>query len=631
MNGEEIKTISTVSRDIILKQVLGLPEGENFILILDDVTMSLVNSVCGQFALLDRGCILMEHIQSKRDCVSGVTAIYFVEPTERNVGLILDDFMEIKSFVGAESCIDRIIYCGMEDVSGESCLYDKVALRFKGDLSDELAGRILNNQVLQKRLVNTRLIHMNYHIEESNVAVTNIPSALKDIWGKNDATGILLRIAKSLVHMCVALGIKPLVHYQCGYPCKDIADLFESEMLQYIANFQPTLREKGQLLLIDRTIDPLVPLLHPINYQPMAEDLLSIGEGGEFDYRSETSQEIRKVLLDDNDRIWNAYRYEHILTTISSLKEAAKRFLESTQESKNTIQDISNLIKTLPENKQRKELFALHISIAQMCIDQFRERSLTKLIPLEQVIVTGYDEAGSSPNAEKLLKEVESVLGMTLRQVDKIRLLLIYAIAQGMDVATQQRLFSLSGVGMEYSSILSNLSMLGVKLSQPMEQRLDKKEHLKRVKQMCREGGMIMNRYDSQIRYCLNDLITNALSPSKFEVYDTGTSPLRDIIGVDMSRSVRGNLRSQRSMKMSVHSEEKREMEWYGKPGKKPVTITGDPIVCYIVGGTCYAEIESLNELAEGIGRNVTIASTNIFKQSEYVDNLRDLDLSVML
>lgn len=42
---------------VILKQVIGLPEGENFILILDDVTMSLVNSVCGQFALLDRGCI----------------------------------------------------------------------------------------------------------------------------------------------------------------------------------------------------------------------------------------------------------------------------------------------------------------------------------------------------------------------------------------------------------------------------------------------------------------------------------------------------------------------------------------------------------------------------------------------
>ena len=42
---------------VILEKVVGFTQGENFILILDDVTMALVNSVCGQFALLDRGCI----------------------------------------------------------------------------------------------------------------------------------------------------------------------------------------------------------------------------------------------------------------------------------------------------------------------------------------------------------------------------------------------------------------------------------------------------------------------------------------------------------------------------------------------------------------------------------------------
>lgn len=42
--------------------------------------------------------------------------------------------------------------------------------------------------------------------------------------------------------------------------------------------------------------------------------------------------------------------------------------------------------------------------------------------------------------------------------------------------------------------------------------------------------------------------------------------------------------------RINVNSEEKRETEWYGKPAKKPVTITGDPVICYIVGGTCYAE-----------------------------------------
>lgn len=273
----------------------------------------------------------------------------------------------------------------MDDASGESCLYDKVALRFKGDLPDNLAERILHNSVLQKRLVNTRLIHMDYHVEENNLAITNIPSALKDIWGKSHSSYVLHAIAVSLVHMCVNLGIKPRVHYHSGYPCQDIADLFESEMLQYIANYQPALREKGQLLLVDRTLDTLVPLLHPINYQPLAEDVLAIGDGGEFDYRPEGSQESRKVLLNDHDRIWVAYRYEHILTTTALLQAAAKRFLEATEESKNTIQDIGNLIKKLPENKQRKDLFALHLNLSKMCVAQFRERSLNKLIPLEQV------------------------------------------------------------------------------------------------------------------------------------------------------------------------------------------------------------------------------------------------------
>ena len=39
----------------------------------------------------------------------------------------------------------------------------------------------------------------------------------------------------------------------------------------------------------------------------------------------------------------------------------------------NTIQDIGNLIKKLPENKQRKDLFALHLNLSKMCVAQFRE------------------------------------------------------------------------------------------------------------------------------------------------------------------------------------------------------------------------------------------------------------------
>ena len=42
---------------------------------------------------------------------------------------------------------------------------------------------------------------------------------------------------------------------------------------------------------------------------------------------------------------------------------------------------------------------------------------------------------------------------------------MIYAIARGMDDITRQRLFNLSGLGMEYFNIIQNLIMLGVSLS----------------------------------------------------------------------------------------------------------------------------------------------------------------------
>ena len=35
----------------------------------------------------------------------------------------------------------------------------------------------------------------------------------------------------------------------------------------------------------------------------------------------------------------------------------------------------------------------------------------------------------------------------------------------------------------------------------------------------------------------------------------------------------------------------KGSVEWYGKPAENTPTITGDPVICYIVGGTCYAEV----------------------------------------
>ena len=64
-----------------------------------------------------------------------------------------------------------------------------------------------------------------------------------------------------------------------------------------------------------------------------------------------------------------------------------------------------------------------------------------------------------------------------------------------------------------------------------------------------KKDALMTNRYDSQIRFALNDLLTNALSSTQFELYDSGTNAFQGIGGVDISRSVRVNMRSARALK----------------------------------------------------------------------------------
>lgn len=160
------------------------------------------------------------------------------------------------------------------------------------------------------------------------------------------------------------------------------------------------------------------------------------------------------------------------------------------------MQGIGNLIKTLPEMQLRNNLFSLHVYISQMCVKMFRDHLLYQLIPLvnlfwkhnmkEQTICTGCDNNGSSSSQydwifsllcrEKLLTEMETILSAEIsspfqssfmhRLQDKRRLILMYAIARGLDSDTQRRLFQASGLPIEDYTLIQNLKLLHVNVNE---------------------------------------------------------------------------------------------------------------------------------------------------------------------
>src|SRR5947207_5114391 len=71
-------------------------------------------------------------------------------------------------------------------------------------------------------------------------------------------------------------------------------------------------RPKGVLYIVDRSMDPMAPLLHEFTYQAMAHDLLPIQDGEKVTYKlmmkdSETS-EMREMEISEDDKVWQSVR-----------------------------------------------------------------------------------------------------------------------------------------------------------------------------------------------------------------------------------------------------------------------------------------------------------------------------------
>ena len=74
---------------------------------------------------------------------------------------------------------------------------------------------------------------------------------------------------------------------------------------------------------MDRTFDPLAPLMHEYTYQAMAYDLLPVQGDNLIDYSSTNNKgetETKTAVLGEHDELWCEFRHQHIAKVIDSLK-----------------------------------------------------------------------------------------------------------------------------------------------------------------------------------------------------------------------------------------------------------------------------------------------------------------------
>jgi len=139
-------------------------------------------------------------------------------------------------------------------------------------------------------------------------------------------------------------------------------------------------------------MDVVAPLIHEFTYQAMANDLLPIEEGSKYTYKFQSSvgaYEDKTAVLSDLDTVWTDVRHMHMREAIDKLMADFNKFMTDNAgfkgEGAATLNDMKDMLASLPQYQEQREKFSLHLSMAQECMDIFERDKLPVVATVEQV------------------------------------------------------------------------------------------------------------------------------------------------------------------------------------------------------------------------------------------------------
>ena len=212
-------------------------------------------------------------------------------------------------------------------------------------------------------------------------------------------------VAAQVATVCCALGELPVVRYSKNSQHNGvIASLVQDRLDEYVKYKDipaPSGKQRSQLVIVDRGIDPVSPLLHEMTYQAMAYDLLPI-ENDKITYQFEDASGQRsqkEALINEQDILWPVLRHMHIAKAINEVTTGFKEFVSKSKTNKLkadkvSVAQLSEALKDMPQHQEKMNKYSLHLEISGRCMKVFDEENLQEIAQVEQDMVMGEDADG---------------------------------------------------------------------------------------------------------------------------------------------------------------------------------------------------------------------------------------------
>ncbi|KAJ7163127.1 Sec1-like snare protein [Mycena filopes] len=635
------------------------------ILVVDEHAQKLLGSVLKQFDILEENVTLViESITSYRDPQPEFEAMYLLMPTSQNVERIIKDFTGTRQYLAAtpffidgieESLLERLMNSPVEPYlrtieelfvnfwAAEAQTFSLQAPEFFYGLyspprsdSHFKAARARTEEELRfasKVIANVCITlnenpYIRYYVPPHHPPLGPLrpnastrpppPPEASGRWRTNLARGAQARAYESVEG---DYATKILAHY-----VQNALDDYKkaNEKFGVLKPTDPQ-RPRGTLFITDRAMDMIAPFVHEFTYQAMATDLLPIEGGTKYTYKFQSSvgaYEDKTAILTDADTTWTEVRHMHMREAIDKLMADFNRFLEENAvfkgEGAASLNDMKEMLASLPQYQEQREKFSLHLNMAQECMGLFEKDKLPLVANIEQDCATGVTAEGKNP--KNLVQDMVPLLdSREVINANKVRIVALYIqFRDGVPDEDRRRLYQHARLSIPEQEAVNSLVHMGVRISRGPGDRDIKKKLGQNKKKNGQDEEYELSRFKPLLRTVIEDHAADKLDKTLFPyVRDapalaapSAPSSLRSATPVQA-----GSLRSQKPV-------------WHkARPGGAAADSSRERLLVFIAGGMTYSEIREAYQLSASLSRDIYIGSTHTITPREFISDLQVLEL----
>ncbi|XP_031124656.1 SNARE-interacting protein KEULE-like isoform X3 [Ipomoea triloba] len=611
------------------------PKGLKVVLIMDKLTVKIMSYACKMADITDEGVSLVEDIHRRRQPLPTMDAVYFIQPTKENVVMFLSD------------------------MAGKSPLYRKAFVFFSSPIAKELVDHIKKDTTVLSRIGGLREMNLEYFAIDSQGFVTDSERALEELFGDDEGSSkgdaCLNLMATRIATVLASLREFPSVRYRAApldpttmttfrdlIPTKLAAGVWNC-LMKYkttIPNFPQT--ETCDLLIVDRSVDQIAPIIHEWTYDAMCHDLLNM-EGNKYVHEVPSKvgglPEKKDVLLEDHDPIWLEIRHAHIADASERLHEKMTTFVsknkaaqihQSSRDGELSTRDLQKMVQALPQYSEQIEKLSLHVDIAGKLNRTIREMGLKELGELEQNLVFG--DAGT--------KDVINFLKMKqdITRENKLRLLMIYAavhpgkfdddkVAKLMEVAKlpQDDMSAVYNMRLLEGSSENKKSSSG---SFSLKFDVHKKKHAARKERHDEQATWQLSRFYPMIEVLVENLSKGDLPKNDFPCMN---NPSPSFHGTSRSVSMTHDIptpHSMRSRRSATWARARSSDDGYSSDSilrcaSSDFKRMGRRIFVFIVGGATRSELRACHKLTTKLQREIVLGSSSLDDPPQFITKLK--------